>query len=144
MVVSQSFPNCSNPRSPRRATAIRSLHRAVGLNECSNPRSPRRATAIRNLIRWQKTKSSNPRSPRRATAISAIYFVQFFKRVPILDRPEERPQSWVALGSDSWIFCSNPRSPRRATAMIDLIGSKDFSETVPILDRPEERPQFYA
>ena len=59
--------------------------------------------------------------------------------VPILDRPEERPQ-WRAIESSAVEKGSNPRSPRRATAIPnpDHRWSEQF---VPILDRPEERPQ---
>ena len=86
------------------------------------------------------------------------------RRVPILDRPEERSQfrtveshlqqlrefqSSIAPKNDrnwstrSLLYCSessNPRSPRRTIAMnrLELIESR---VQVPILDRPEERSQ---
>ena len=59
---------------------------------------------------------SNPRSPRRATAIKSSPEKVSVGMVPILDRPEERPQLEVVYA--------------------------EVSKGVPILDRPEERPQF--
>ena len=63
----------SNPRSPRRATAIPGTFAYFIGALSSNPRSPRRATAI-NIkgVPILYVYGSNPRSPRRATAISTI------------------------------------------------------------------------
>ena len=41
--------------------------------------------------------------------------------VPILDRPEERPQCQGSKQNIFLLFCSNPRSPRRATAILNSI-----------------------
>ena len=60
--------------------------------------------------------------------------------VPILDRPEERPQSTEVTDIVAFGIGSNPRSPRRATAMHSMRSILGFH--VPILDRPEERPQY--
>ena len=85
---------CSNPRSPRRATAIHLDTQRLAPYRCSNPRSPRRATAIdrwnhrdRTLTRFQS--SIAPKSDRNAMVVTPLGAVLL---VPILDRPEERPQ----------------------------------------------------
>ena len=82
----------SNPRSPRRATAI--VKSTIGALPVlgSNPRSPRRATAIRPRILsingHEFQSSIAPKSDRNW--LGEIDTQQFV--VPILDRPEERPQ----------------------------------------------------
>ena len=68
--------------------------------------------------------------------------------VPILDRPEGRPQSaGASLSSTVMSASSNPRSPRRTTAMLWRRHHPILNLTclrVPILDRPEGRPQLFA
>ena len=83
-------------------------------------------------------KGSNPRSPRRATAILSIHHIQLLVHVPILDRPEERPQCQV---SHCGAFICVPildRPEERPQLVAFLRWLKGW---VPILDRPEERPQ---
>ena len=130
----------SNPRSPRRATAMeRGLYGVYAqgfqssiapksdrntfnpsysiISSRSNPRSPRRATAMTVfLIANGALTGSNPRSPRRATAMErglyGVYAQGFQSSIaPKSDRNTFNP-SYSIISSRS-----NPRSPRRATAM---------------------------
>ena len=63
----------------------------------------------------------------------------FSSAVPILDRPEERPQSLRVRGfrCPRWFQSSiAPKSDRNIDASV-----AETVLNVPILDRPEERPQ---
>ena len=153
----------SNPRSPRRATAI-NMTRFAGVDPGrSNPRSPRRATAISPDSNNPQTSwfqsSIAPKSDRNGglcvSSTSAAGFQSSIapksdrnarlahdsedgRTVPILDRPEERPQWRSCLGERPYVG-SNPRSPRRATAIIShlrhLLGCQFQSSIAPKSDR---------